>query len=265
MAAYVATDGDAYERSMGRWSRKLAEAFLDACALPPGAAVLDAGCGTGALAAAIAGRDPGARITGVDLGEAFVRAAQARVPGGVFRVGDVTRLQDADAAFDATLSLLVLQFVPDRLRAVREMRRVTRPGGLVAAAMWNFTGGMTFLRMLFDTAAALFPEDGEAFRAAHCADDVGAPGRLGALFAEAGLSAVTERDIVIRQGFADFADWWGPWEAGQGTMGAFVMGLDPARRARLRDAAERAYRGGGPDGPREFLAVARLAMARVPG
>lgn len=263
--AYVATDGAAYERSMGRWSRLLADSFVNACPLPAGAAVLDAGCGTGALSDAIARRDPTARITGVDLGEAFVRAAQARVPGGRFRQGDVTDLADPDGAYDAALSLLVLQFVPDRAKAVREMRRVTRPGGIVAAAMWNFGGGMTFLRMLFDTAAALFPEEGEAFRAAHCADDVGAPGRLGALFAEAGLADITERDLVIRQDFADFADWLGPWEAGQGTMGAFVMRLDPARRALLRDAALRAFRAGGPDGPRSFLAVARLAVARVPG
>ena len=263
--AYVATDGAAYERSMGRWSRMLAESFVSACALPPGATVLDAGCGTGALSDAIAQRDPTARITGVDLGEALVQAAQARVPGGTFRVGEVTQLQDADAAYDATLSLLVLQFVPDRARAVREMRRVTRPGGLVAAAMWNFAGGMTFLRMLFDTAAALFPAEGEDFRAAHCADDVGAPGRLGALFAEAGLERVTEHDLVIRQHFTGFDDWWGPWEAGQGTMGAFVMRLAPARRAQLRAAAERAYRVGGREGPRSFLAAARLATARVPG
>lgn len=263
--AYVATDGTAYERSMGRWSRMLADAFLDACPLPAGAAVLDAGCGTGALSDAIAQRDATARITGVDLGEAFVRAAQARVPGGRFRVGDVTRLDDADAAYDAALSLLVLQFVPDRAQAVREMRRVTRRGGLVAAAMWNFSGGMTFLRTLFDTAAALLPKDGEAFRAAHCADDVGAPGRLGGLFAAAGLVEVAECDLVIRQHFTGFPDWWGPWEAGQGTMGAFVMGLDPARRALLRDAAERAYRAGGADGPRSFVAVARLATGRVPG
>lgn len=263
MAGYVATDGAAYERSMGRWSRKLADAFLDACALKPGAAVLDAGCGTGALAEAIAQRDSTARLTGVDLGEAFVRAAQARVPRGVFRVGDVTRLDDADATFDATLSLLVLQFVPDRARAVREMRRVTRAGGVVAAAMWNFTTGTAFLRILFDTAAALFPNEGEAFRAAHCADDVGAPGRLRALFAEAGLET-QERDLVIRQEFMGFDDWWGPWEAGQGTMGAFVMALDPARRAVLRDAARRAFCGGASDGPRSFVAVARMATARVP-
>jgi len=264
VSGYVATDAAAYERSMGRWSRLLAERFLDACALGPGMAVLDAGCGTGALSEAIARRDATARIGGVDLGEAFVRSAQARVPGGLFRVGDVTRLDDPDAAFDAVLSLLVLQFVPDRAQALREMRRVTRPGGLVAAAMWNFGGGMPFLRVLMDTAAALLPGEGERFRADSCAEDIGAPGRLRALFAQAGLHA-TEQDIVIRQEFAGFDDWWEPWEAGQGTFGAFVMGLEPDPRARLRDAALRAFRAGAPDGPRSFVAVARMAMARLPG
>lgn len=247
---------------MGRWSRRLAEAVLDVLALPAGAEVLDAGCGTGALAGTIAARDAAARITGVDLSPAFVVAARAQVPAARFLAADVTRLPLPDAAFDAALSLLVLQFVPDRAAAVAEMARVTRPGGLVAAAMWDFTGGFAFLRAFADTVAATEP-DGEAFRARYWADPVGAPGRLGALLTGAGLVEVAERDVMIRQDFADFADWWGPWaEGGQGIAGAFVAALPPDRLPRVEALARRAYLAGGADGTRSFVAVARLATAR---
>lgn len=259
MAGYVATRPDAYEQSMGRWSRRLAGAMLDALDLPRGAAVLDAGCGTGALAEAIAGRDPAARITGIDLSEAFLAEARRRVPAGDFRTGDLTRLDLPDHAFDAVLSLLVLQFVPDRTAAVRELARVARPGGLVAAAMWDFTGGFAFMRAFVDTVAAAEPE-GEAFRALHWKDPVGAPGRLAALFEAAGLRGVTERDIAIRQKFLDFADWWEPWRSGgQGIAGAFIAALPAERIPRVEALARRAYLAGGPDGPRSFVAVARLA------
>lgn len=263
MAAYVATSAEAYERSMGRWSARLAEAMLDAIALPAGAAVLDAGCGTGTLSAAIGRRDGTARITGVDLSEAFLAAARARLPGGRFMVGDVTRLDLPDDVVDAALSLLVLQFVPNRAAAVAELARVVKPGGLVATAMWDFTGGFAFLRAFVDTVAATEPE-GEAFRALYWSDPVGTPGRLSALLRDAGLREVMERDLVIRQDFADFADWWGPWaQGGQGIAGAFVAALPPDRLPRVEALARRAYLAGAADGPRSFVAVARLATGRV--
>ncbi len=262
MAAYVATSAEAYERSMGRWSARLAEAMLDALALPAGAAVLDAGCGTGALSAAISRRDGAARITGVDLSEAFLASARARVPAGRFMVGDVTRLDLPDDAFDAALSLLVLQFVSDRAAAVAELARVVKPGGLVAAAMWDFTGGFAFLRAFVDTVAATEPE-GEAFRARYWSDPIGTPGRLSALLRDAGLREVAERDVVIRQDFVDFADWWGPWaQGGQGIAGAFVAALPPDRLPRVEALCRRAYCAGAADGPRSFVAVARLATGR---
>ncbi|MBM3587882.1 MAG: class I SAM-dependent methyltransferase [Alphaproteobacteria bacterium] len=135
MSGYAATDGAAYEQSMGRWSRKLADAILDVLVLPRGMAVLDEGCGTGALADALALRDPMARITGIDISPAFLQAARARVPGGDFPQGDLCALDLPDGVFDTALSLLLLQFVPDRAEAVAEMLRVTKPGGVVAAAM----------------------------------------------------------------------------------------------------------------------------------
>lgn len=262
MSGYAATNGAAYERSMGRWSRKLADVMLDALALPGGMAVLDAGCGTGALADTLAARDPTARITGIDISPAFLDAARARVPGGDFRQGDLCALDLPDGVFDAALSLLVLQFVPDRAKAVAEMLRVTKPGGVVAAAMWDFTGGFSFLRAFADSVAITEPE-GEAFRARYWADPVGAPGRMAALFTAAGIEQVTESDIAIRQ---DFADWWAPWAAGgQGIAGAFIAALPTERIPPIKKIARRAYLAGGADGPRSFVAVARLAVGRKPG
>ncbi len=261
--SYVATDAEAYERGMGRWSRRLAEPFLDACALPPGARVLDAGCGTGALSEAIRARDATAALHGIDLGEAFLVAARRRVPGARFDRGDITALAAPDAGFDAALSLLVLEFIPDRAHAVAELRRVTRPGGLVAAAMWDFTGGLGFIRLFADTAAPLLPA-AEAWRARHWADPVGTPGRLATLFQAAGLQQVREQDLLIRTDFTGFEDWWQPWQGGQGIVGAFIAGLPAAQQALLRDAAWRAWCAGGQDGPRSFAAVARMAMGIVP-
>jgi hypothetical protein len=135
---------------------------------------------------------------------------------------------------------------------------------MVAAAMWDFTGGFSFLRAFADSVAITEPE-GEAFRARYWADPVGAPGRMAALFAAAGIEQVTESDIAIRQDFADFEDWWDPWAAGgQGIAGAFMAALPPERIPPIKDIARRAYLAGGADGPRSFVAVARLAVGRKP-
>jgi hypothetical protein len=152
--------------------------------------------------------------------------------------------------------------VPDRAKAVAEMARLTKPGGLVAAAMWDFTGGFSFLRA-FAVSVAITEPEGEAFRARYWSDPVGAPGRMAALFDAAGIEAVDERDIAIRQNFSDFEGWWDPWAAGgQGIAGAFIATLPPERIPPIKEIVRRAYLAGGADGPRSFVAVARLAMGR---
>ncbi|TCI00807.1 methyltransferase domain-containing protein [Roseococcus sp. SYP-B2431] len=256
---YVATDARAYERSMGRWSRLLAEPFLDALALAPDQRVLDAGCGTGALSAALLERDPGAKVTGVDLGQAYVEAARVALPQARFERGDILSLPLPTGSQDAALALLVLAFVPDPLKAVREMARVTRPGGVVATAMWDFAGGFPFLRLFADTAAVVLREGAE-WRDKHWADPIGTPGRLGALFEAAGIRNARERDISIRQEFSGFEDWWEPWLRGQGIVGAFATGLEPPARSRLEGALRRAW---GVDGPRSFVATARMVTGEV--
>jgi SAM-dependent methyltransferase len=139
------------------------------------------------------------------------------------------RVSYGDGAFDAVASLLVLNSVPEARRAVREMARVARPGGTVAAAVWDFRGGLTFLRVLLDTAALLDP-DGEAFRARVCSFPLTAPGELGAAWAEAGLREVEETSLTVRMEFGSFADYWEPWLGGQGTVGAYVAGRTAERR-----------------------------------
>ena len=256
---YVATDAAAYERSMGRWSRRLAEPFLDALALSDGLRVVDAGCGTGALSAALLDRYPAAQVTGVDLGQAYVEAARVAMPRARFELGDIMSLPLQTGSQDAALALLVLAFVPDPVKAAREMARVTRPGGIVATAMWDFAGGFPFLQLFADTAAVVLREGAE-WRDQHFAHPIGTPGRLSALFEQAGILEPHERDISIRQEFASFDDWWQPWQAGQGFVGAFVTKLEPPARARLEGALRRAW---GSTGPRSFVATARMAVGRV--
>ncbi len=248
---------------MGRWSRRLAEGFLDRCALPAGARVLDAGCGTGSLSEALRVRDARAAITGLDLAEPYLAAARGRVPDGDFRQGDIQALPFGAGDFDAALSLLVIAFVPDAALAVRELRRVTRPSGLVALAMWDFWGGMPAMRLFADSAAALFPS-GTAWRTRHYAGLAGQPGQLGGLLAQAGLADIVEHDLPIRMDYPDFESWLGPWRGNQGIIGPYLAGLDAEERALFETKLREAWCAGGPDGPRSFAATARMALGYVP-
>ena len=152
------SESEGYERFMGRWSRRLAPLFVDFAGVEVGNDVLDVGCGTGALTFAAA-TVPAVRAVGVDPSSEFVRAAQRAGDGDRvrFQVGDASALPFPDASFDRTLSMLVLNFVPDTGGALREMIRVTRPNGVVAAAVWDYGDGMEMLRVFWDEAVALDP------------------------------------------------------------------------------------------------------------
>lgn len=136
-STFTATDGDAYEQQMGRWSRRLAEPFLDFAGPADAGHVLDLGCGTGSLALALAARNTDSRVTGLDFSSAYVECARRRCPAArfEFRVGDACAIPFPDATFDQVLSLLMLHFVPRAPDAVAEMRRVARPGAVVAEAV----------------------------------------------------------------------------------------------------------------------------------
>ncbi|MFL5331928.1 MAG: class I SAM-dependent methyltransferase [Geminicoccaceae bacterium] len=263
-STFTATDGDAYERVMGRWSRRLAELFLD-FAGEIGGDCLDLGCGTGHLAAAILRRAPDARVTGLDFSPAYVAHARARtdIAGAGFEVGDACDLRFADRSFDRVLSLLMLHFVPRAPDAVAEMRRVTRPGGVAAATVWDARGGMVANRMFFDTAAMLDPA-ADQLRAQNYVRPMTRPGDLGAAWRAAGFAEVAEAYLTIRMEFAGFEDFWSPYLGGQGPGGVYVAGLDPAARERLKAHVRRAYLDGEPDGQRSYACSAWAVRGTAP-
>lgn len=254
---FQATDGGGYEQTMGRWSRLLAVPFLDFIGLRSAARVLDAGCGTGHLAAAVAERLPDARIEGVDLSAAYVARAREQYPDARFdfRVGNLCALDFAAGSFDAVLSLLVLHFVPRTQEALAQMRRVARPGATVGATVWDARGGFVANRLFYDTAATLDARAQER-RARNYTRPLTRPGELGAAWREAGFRDVVETTLQIRMQFASFADYWAPYMGSEGPGADYVRSLNDEERARLEAAVRAAYLDGESDGPRSYAALA---------
>jgi SAM-dependent methyltransferase len=247
MVAEVWSAGDAYEAYVGRWSRRVAEAFVRWLGVPGGARWLDAGCGTGALTAAILAVAEPAEVLGLDTSEGFLAAARARVTDSRagFRGGDMRALPLPAGRFDAVVSGLALNFVPDPGRAVAESARVAAPGGTVAAYVWDYAGGMEMIRHFWDAAIALDPAAAgldEARRFPLCR-----PGGLRALWTRAGLDGVTVRAIGTATAFAGFDDYWGPFLGGQGPAPGYVTSLTEERRRALRESL-RARLPAAPDG-----------------
>ncbi|WP_144184590.1 class I SAM-dependent methyltransferase [Elioraea rosea] len=263
MTAYAA-DPEAYARAMGRLSRRLAAPFLDFAGVPAGASVLDLGCGTGNLAAVLAERDPASRITGIDIAPGFIDAARRAVPSARFMLADAMALPFPGAAFDAGLAMLVLPFPPEPDVAAAELLRVVRPGAVVAAAMWDVTGGMPIFRLLADTVALAVP-GGQEMRDRLYRVRLTRPGRLAATLAKAGLAVEREQEITIRVDYPDGASFWRAWSGHSGVLGPFLAALPDEERAAAREAVLAAYRSGSPDGPRSFTATAFAVRGRKPG
>jgi SAM-dependent methyltransferase len=231
----VWAQGAAYERYVGRWSRPVADRFLDWIAVPPGQSWLDVGCGTGALSECILARAAPAQVVGADPSDGFVTHARERVSDmrAQFRVGNAMALPVADSAFDVAVSGLVLNFIPDQAKAMTEMRRVVRQGGMIAAYVWDYAGEMQLMRRFWDAAAALDPaarELDEGVRFPLCHAD-----KLAALFTAAGLGGVVTTPIDVPTTFTDFDDYWSPFLGGQGPAPGYCMSLSEARRNALRD------------------------------
>ncbi|HVL35323.1 MAG TPA: methyltransferase domain-containing protein [Burkholderiales bacterium] len=177
-------------------------------------------------------------------------ALQAKRNGGSdrvrFEVGDAQALRYPDGAFDHTMSLLVMNFIPDHEKAIGEMRRVTRPGGVVSACVWDYDAGMEMLRFFWDEVVALDPamepRDERHMKLTRA-------GQLGALWRKAGLTNVQERPLTIEQRYASFADYWTPFLKGAGPGGAYVVSLDEPRRRQLEARLQRRLLGDRPDGP----------------
>jgi len=264
-STFVAADGDGYELQMGRWSRRLAPLFIDFAGIESAERVLDVGCGTGSLTFALAGNRNIGSIHGLDFSSIYVEHAKRhnRDPRVEFRVGDACALPFPDASFDHALSMLVLQFIPKCAEAVREMRRVTRPGGTVAAATWDTRGGFVTYRMFFDTAAMLDPKADER-RARVYIRPMSRPGELARAWHDAGLQDVVQDMRTIRMDFASFVDYWAPNEGKDGPIADYVATLSDQEKATLREKVQRAYLDGEPDGPRSYAATAWVVKGRVP-
>jgi ubiquinone/menaquinone biosynthesis C-methylase UbiE len=262
---FHAKSADSYEQLMGRWSRRLARPFLSFAGLEPGERVLDVGCGTGSLTFTLPQVADVGRIDAIDYSETYVEAARMRNsdPRITIARGDACELPFEDRTFDRTLALLVLHFVPESEQALREMSRVTRPGGVVAAAVWDSYGGMPYQRMFWDTAAALDPSAAAARRESYFKPLTQA-GQMQALWTGIGLSDVAEIPLMIRMEFQDFADFWRPIADGEGPLGKYATGLDADRRTAFEHALRAAYEAGEPDGPRSFAAVAFACRGIVP-
>jgi ubiquinone/menaquinone biosynthesis C-methylase UbiE len=262
---FVAQGADGYEAVMGRWSRRLAIPFLNFAGLPAGGRVLDAGCGTGSLVTALAAKPGLAAIEAMDFEEAFVAALRKRNvdPRVSARQGDVCALPYGESEFDGVYSLLVLHWVSDPHKAVREMRRVVRPGGTVAATVWDNYGGMPSWRLFWDTIAALEPEAADKGPTRSRRPMTG-QGELREAFERAGFVEVEDTMLTIRMDYADFEDFWIPMAYGQGQFGAYFDGLPEERRNRLREAVRASYLSGTNDGPRGFASVAWAVRGIAP-
>lgn len=260
--AQMFSRAEGYERYMGRWSRLLVPGYLDFAGVRDGQRILDIGTGTGAVALAIEARTRSAEIVGVDVSEAFLAAAKKKATSGRvrFELGDAQSLRFPDASVDHTLSLLVLNFVKDPLRAIAEMRRVTRPGGTVSSCVWDYNEGMQMARFFWDEAVALdpsmAPKDQRNMMFAR-------QGELGEAWRRAGLTEVREHALVIDQHYSNFDDYWLPFLEGAGAAGAFVAALAPERRQEIESRLRKRMLGGRPDGPFTLKGRAWCVRGRV--
>jgi trans-aconitate methyltransferase len=238
--------GQPYEQYVGRWSRKIATAFLRWIEPVPRLAWADVGCGTGALTSAILEECQPASVAGIDSSAAFVAQARQRLadPRVRLEVADVTRLPWASGLFDVAVSGLVLTFVPDQELMLREMARATRPGGTVAVYVWDYAEGMQMIRYFWDAAAAVDSSSGALDEAVRF--PVSRPEPLRALFAKAGLEAVAVHGIEVSTVFENFDDFWKPFLGKTGPAPAYVASLNDTDRERLRRNLEaRLVRSGG--------------------
>jgi len=264
-STFTAASADDYEQLMGRWSRRLAPPFLDFAGVGDGDRVLDVGCGTGSLTFAVASHANVTEVVGVDLSTAYIERAKSNCSDDriEFLEGDAFDLPVDDAAFDRVFSFLVLQFIPNPMRAIAEMRRTLRPGGVAAAAVWDVRGGLIFNRLFFDTAAAVVPEAAER-RKQNYTRPLTRPGELAEAWRAAGFKATQDAMLTIRMDYESFADYWAPYEGKDGPGAALMAELSAEQRALIQQKVQSAYLDGDADGPRSYAATAWAVTGLAP-
>ncbi|WP_433297012.1 class I SAM-dependent methyltransferase [Pseudonocardia sp. CA-142604] len=220
---------DAYGRHMGRFSEPLAGRFADLLQLRQGRRVLDVGCGPGALTAVLTEHLEAGAVAAVDMSESFVAAVRTRLPGVDVRRAAAEHLPFDDAEFDVAAAQLVVHFMTDPVGGLTEMARVTRPGGLVAACVWDYGGGRGPLTPFWRAARDLDPDVADE------SDRAGTRvGQLAEMFAAAGLRDIQSSELAVTVTYPTFEDWWEPLTLGVGATAKYMAGLDDARQAALR-------------------------------
>lgn len=236
-----------YDRFMGRYSVLLAPQLADLAGVGAGQRALDVGSGPGALAGELVHRLGDEAVAAVDPSEPFVAAVRERHPGVDARVAPAEELPFPDDSFDVALAQLSVHFMSDPVAGIGEMRRVTRPGGVVAACVWDLGGGRAPLGPFWKVAHEIDPK---ALGEAHLPGT--REGHLGELFRQAGLGEVEESTITVSVEHESFDDWWEPFTLGVGPAGSYLASLDPERQAQVREQARASL----PEAPFSIFGVA---------
>jgi SAM-dependent methyltransferase len=260
---FLATDPDIYEHFMGRWSERLAGPFLEFAGIETGAKVLDVGCGTGTISLALARR--GAEVVGIDASEPYLDGARRHRshPSVLYEHGDATHLRYPTASFDACVSTLAIDVIPEPDLLAHEMRRVTRAGGVVACGTFDFWGGYYALDLVMDTGAVL-DEGVRTLRAQFKSRPVVWAHGQADLWRKVGLVDVVEAPIVLSFDYVNFEDYWTSFSTGPTRIAQRLSVMPPHLRSEIEQNVRGGYLVGLPDGPRAFAIIVRAVRGTVP-
>lgn len=258
-AATLFADGAAYEKRMGRWSRLVGEIFINWLAAPAGLRWLDVGCGNGAFTEVLMARCAPAAVSAVDPSEGQLKYARTRSGTALaeFRVGDAQALPYADCSFDMAAMALAISFIPDPLKAAHEMKRVVKPGGLVATYMWDLPGGGLPVAPMYRTLESL------GIAVSLPGTEVSRREGMATLWADAGLKFVETRVIRIPVTYANFDEFWESYKVPEGPAGLAIRKMSPAEIERLK-VRLREYLPTAADGTISYEAFANAVKGRAP-